>query len=119
MKSNNQLIANQLSRLHIGAKITRIEMYKQNNRHLTGYLKSISINSTRISIYIDNIVGELSPETISCYTSFNGVHSVLNGSTHLEKILQKSNDYFIKLDILRLISSYVYVNAIVGNNIEE
>lgn len=113
MKPNNQL-----SQLHIGAKINRIEIYKQNNRQLTGYLKSITINRTRISIYIDNIVGELSPYTISCYTSFNGI-SVLNGSTYLEKILQKSNDYFIKLDILRLISSYVYVNAIVCYNIKE
>ena len=115
------MISNQLSQLHIGAKITRIEFYKQKNRRVTGYLQYISINKTRISIYIDNIVGELSPQTISCYTSFNGINIVvLNGSMHLEKILQKSNDYFINLCILRLISSYVYANAIVCyNNVEE
>jgi hypothetical protein len=107
------MISTPLSQLHLGAKITRVEIYKQNNRYTKGYLKSISINSSRIFIGIDNVVGELSPQTISCYTSFNDNICIFNSSTHLEKVLQKSKDYFIELGILRLISSYVYVHTIV------
>jgi hypothetical protein len=104
---------NQLSQLQVGSKITRIEIYKQNNKYTRGYLKSISINRSRIYVCIDNVVGELSPQTISCYTSFNNNILVFNSNLHLEKVLQKSKDYFIELGILRHISSYMYVHTIV------
>ncbi len=105
-----------MSSLSRGTRINIIKMNNNNNKiiKISGNLIKIKIESNNIketTIIIDNVINELSKKTMYTLMALN--IKIFLGESHLETILQKSKNYCFELGIIKLISSFMYVNTIV------